>query len=110
LTCAEIWTDYGAFACAVFVQHKNFYGIAKITVIKLIVANTMEAHRRIWCDHEIECRARWPAIKKWRWQSAGRNSLVADKRDAHKAARGVRLELEQRANLFGTQNRWSFKF
>jgi len=32
LTCAEIWTDYGAFACAVFVQHKNFYGIAKIRI------------------------------------------------------------------------------
>ena len=36
-------------------------------------------------------------------ESAGRNSLVADKCDAHKTARGVRLELEQRANLFGTQ-------
>jgi hypothetical protein len=32
-----------------------------------------------------------------------RNSLVADKCDAHEPARGVRLELEERANLFGTQ-------
>jgi hypothetical protein len=33
----------------------------------------------------------------------GRNSFVADKCDAHETARGVRLELEQRANLFDTQ-------
>ena len=72
-------------------------------MIKLIVANAMESHRRIRRHHEIECGARWPAIKKWCWEPAGRNSLVADKRDAHKTARGVRLELEQRANLFGTQ-------
>jgi len=45
---------------------------------------------------------RWPAIKKWCWKSAGRNSLVADKCDAHETARGVGFELEQRANLFGT--------
>jgi hypothetical protein len=35
LTSAEIWTDYGAFACAVFVQHKNFNRITQITAIKL---------------------------------------------------------------------------
>ena len=35
LTCAEIWTDYGAFACAVFVQRKNFNRITQITAIKL---------------------------------------------------------------------------
>ena len=36
---------------------------------------------------------------------AGRRAqfVVADKRDPHKTARGVRLELEQRANLFGAQ-------
>ena len=103
LTCAEIRTDYGAFACAVFVQHKNFDGIAQITVIKLIVANAMESHRSIRRYHEIQGRACWPAIEKWGGQAAGRNSLVADKRDAHITARGMRLQLEQRANLFGTQ-------
>jgi hypothetical protein len=72
-------------------------------VIKLIVADAMESHGRIWSDHKIERRARWPAIKEWCWKAAGRNSLVADKCNAHETARGVRLELEQRANLFGTQ-------
>ena len=52
---------------------------------------------------KIERGARGPAVKKWCWESAGRNSLVADKRDAHEPACGVRLELEQRANLFGVQ-------
>jgi hypothetical protein len=103
LAGAEIRTDYGALACAVFVQHKNFNGITQVTVIKLIVANAMESHRRIRRHHEIERGARWPAIKKWCWETAGRNSLVADKCDAHETARGVRLEIEQRANLFDTQ-------
>src|SRR5437016_13390588 len=63
----------------------------------------MNSHRRLGRDHEIQCGARWPAINKWCWESAGRNSLVADKRDAHETACRVGLELEQRANLFGTQ-------
>jgi len=70
-------------------------------MIKLIVAYAMESH---WCirrDHEIECGASWPTVKKWCWQSAGRNSLVADKCDAHETARGVRLQVKQSANLFG---------
>jgi hypothetical protein len=45
----------------------------------------------------------WPAIQEGCREAAGRNSLVADKCDAHETARGVGLELEQRANLFGTQ-------
>jgi hypothetical protein len=103
LAGAEIWTNYGALACAIFVQHKNFNRITQVTVIKLIVTNAMESHRRIRRDHEIQCGARWPAIKKWCWEPAGRNSLVADKRDAYEPASGVRFELEQGANLFGTQ-------
>jgi hypothetical protein len=103
LAGAQIWTDYNALARAVFVQHENFNRITQVTVIKLIVADAMESHRRLGRDHEIQCGARWPAIKKWRWEPAGRNSLVADKRDAHETARGVSLKFEQRANLFGTQ-------
>jgi len=91
LAGAEIRTDYGKFACSVFVQHKNFNRIAEITVIKLIVANAMEPHGSIRRHHEIQCRARWPAIKKWCWEPTGRDSLIAHKRDAHKTARGVRL-------------------
>ena len=72
-------------------------------MIKLIVANTMKSHRRILRDHKIQCGARWTAIEKWCWESPGRNSLVADKCDPHETARGVRLELEQRANFFGCQ-------
>jgi hypothetical protein len=106
---AQIWTDYNALARAVFVQHKNFNGITQVTVVKLIIPDAMNSHRRLGRDHEIQCGARWPAIKKWCWQLAGRNSLVAGKRDAHKPARGVGLELEQGANLFGTQiiGQWS---
>jgi hypothetical protein len=103
LASAEIWTNYGALARSVFVQHKNFNRITQVTVIKLIVANAMESHGRIRRDHEIERRARWPAIKKWCWEPAGRNALVADKCDAHETARGVGLKLEQGANLCGAQ-------
>src|SRR4051812_10862741 len=91
LTCAEIRTDYGAFARAVFVQHKNFNRITQVAVIKLIVVNAMKAHRSIRRYHEIQGGARRPAIKKWCWEPARRNSLIADKRDAHESARGVRL-------------------
>ena len=63
----------------------------------------MKSYGRIRGHHEIEGGACWPAIKKCCSEAAGRNSLIADKRDAHETARGVRLELEQRANLFGTQ-------
>src|SRR5947207_6276040 len=43
LAGAEIWTNYGALACAIFVQHKNFNRITQVTVIKLIAANAMES-------------------------------------------------------------------
>ena len=103
LAGAEIWTYDDVLACSTLVQHKNFNWIAQVTVVKLIVADTMKSHGRIRGHHEIEGGACWPAIKKWGWEPAGRNSLIADKRDAHETARGVRLELEHRANLFGTQ-------
>src|SRR5436190_17900004 len=74
-----------ALACSIFVQHHNFDRITQVAVIKLIVTNAMESHRRILRHHEIERGARGPAVKNWCWESAGRNSLVADKRDAHKA-------------------------
>jgi hypothetical protein len=91
LAGTEIWTDYDMLACTIFVQHKNFNRIAEITVIKLIVANAVKSHGRIRRHHEIQCRACWSAIKKWCWEPTGRNSLIADKCDAHKTARGVRL-------------------
>jgi hypothetical protein len=100
LAGAEIWTDYGAFVCAVFVQHKNFNRIAQVTVVKLIVANAMESHRCVWRDHKTEGGTRWPTIKKWCRQAAGRNSLVANKCDANEAARGMRLKLQKSSNLF----------
>jgi hypothetical protein len=72
-------------------------------MIKLIVANAMQTHWRIWGNHEVECGPRWTAIKKWCRESAGRNLLVADKCDANETTCGVRLELEQGANLLGCQ-------
>jgi hypothetical protein len=60
-------------------------------VIQLIVADAVQSHRRIRRDHEIKGGAGWPTIKKWWWESAGCNSLVADKRYAHEAARAVRF-------------------
>jgi len=93
--------DYGALACAVFVQHKNFYGIAQVAVVKLTIANAMKSYGCIRRDHEIQGGARWPAIKKRCWKTTGRNPLIADKRDAHETAGGVRLQVKQSANLFG---------
>src|SRR6266404_9767290 len=99
LTRAQIRTDDDAFACSIFVQHQNFNRITEVTVIQLIVANAVESYRGIRRDHEIECGAGWPAIKKWCWEPAGRNSLVADKCDADETARGMRLQLEELTNL-----------
>jgi len=67
LAGAKIRTYDDMLTCAVFVQHKNFNGITQVTVIKLIVANAVEAHRRIRRDHEIQRGACWPAIAKWLW-------------------------------------------
>jgi hypothetical protein len=47
--------------------------------------------------------------RKWCREPVGRNSLVADKCDAHETARGVGLELEQREPLRHS-NHWSFEF
>jgi hypothetical protein len=99
LAGAQIWTDYNVLCCAVLVQHKNFNRITHVTMIKLIVANAMQAHRRFRRHHEIECGARWPAIKEWCRKAAGRNSLVADKCDANETACGMGLKLEQFANF-----------
>src|SRR2546429_123605 len=60
--------------------------------------DAMQAHWRIRGDHEIERGARWPAIKKRCGEAARRNSLVADKCDAHETARGMRLQLEELMN------------
>jgi hypothetical protein len=45
LASAEIWTNYRALPCDIFVQHKNFNRITQVTVIKLIVANARQGHR-----------------------------------------------------------------
>jgi hypothetical protein len=103
LAGAKIWTDYGALGCSIFMQHKNFNRITQITVIELIVANAMERHGRIRRDHKVEGGASWSPIEEWRREPAWRNSLVADKRDAHETARGMRFELEQRTNFFGCE-------
>ena len=78
LAGAEIRTYDDVLACSILMQHKNFNGIAQVTVIKLIVADTMKSDRRIRGHQEIEGGARWPAIKKWCWEPAGRDSLVAN--------------------------------
>jgi hypothetical protein len=70
--------DYGTLACAVFVQHKNFYGIAQVAVVKLTIANAMKSYGCIRRDHEIQSGARWPAIKKRCWKTTGRNPLIAN--------------------------------
>jgi hypothetical protein len=91
----QIRTYDDALACSIFVQHQNFNRITQVTVIKLIIPDAVKSHGRIRRDHEIECGARWPAIKKWCWEPAGRNSLVADKCDAHETARGVGSSLRR---------------
>src|SRR5262249_53606700 len=87
----QIRTYDDALACSILVQHKNFNWIAQITVIKLIVADTMKSHGRIRGRHEVEGGACWPATKKWCWEPAWRDSLIANKRYPHETARGVRL-------------------
>src|SRR5215831_2855077 len=91
LAGAESRTYDDPLACSILVQHKNFNWIAQVTVIKLIVADTMKSHGRIRGHHEIEGRPYWPAIKKWCREPTGRDSLIADKCSAHKTARAVRL-------------------
>ena len=62
MTRLQIRTYDDVFACTIFVQHENFNGITQVTVIKLIIPDAVKSHGRIRRDHEIKCRARWPAI------------------------------------------------
>src|SRR5438067_10991612 len=66
-----------------------FNRITQVTVIKLIVADAVQAYGRIRSDHEIERGASWPTIKKRCPKSTGSNSSFTDKCHAHKAARAV---------------------
>jgi hypothetical protein len=100
LAGADIRANYDTLTCAILVQHKDFNGITQVPVVKLIIANAMESHRRFRRHHEIQCGTHRATVKKWCRQSAGRNSLVADKCNAHESTRGMRLELQKSANLF----------
>jgi len=72
LTRLQIRTYDDALAYSVFVQHQNFNRITQAAVIKLIVTNAMESHRRILRHHEN--RARSPR--------AGRQEMVLGVRRA----------------------------
>jgi hypothetical protein len=61
-------------------------------LIRLIVADPMQAYRRIRCDHEIECGAGWPTINEWWREPSGCSSLFADKCHTHESAGGARLQ------------------
>jgi hypothetical protein len=68
-------------------------------VIKLVITDAVQAHRRIRCDHEIECGACRPAINERCWEPAGRDLLVTDEAHPHESTRGVGLQFEELANL-----------
>jgi hypothetical protein len=83
-------------------QHQNLNRIPQIIMIKLIVADAMEAHWRIGCDHEIEGGAGWaPFCERW-GQPTWCDALLTDERYPHEAARSMWLKLEERTNLFGS--------
>src|SRR5256886_243093 len=72
-------------------------------MIELVVADTMQPNGCARRYHEIERRASRPPSSEWRGQSPWRNPLLAHERHPHESARGVRLELQQVANLIGSQ-------
>src|SRR5262249_58416137 len=75
--------------------------IAEIVVVELIVADAVEPHRCSWHHHEVERGPqRSPVGKGWR-QTAGRDRLRAEVAHPHEPAGGMRLELQQGANLVG---------
>ena len=108
LTTAEIGPTMTRSRCAICVQHQNFNRIAQVTVIKLIVANAMESHRRIRRHHEIG-RTRWPAIKKWCGSPSGaiRWLLINVTRTKPHVAWGSSLSTREPLRH---SNPWSFEF
>src|SRR6184192_1566264 len=72
-------------------------------MIKLIVPDAMQAHRRFWRHHEIECRPGWPAINKRRREPTRRDVFLTDETHAHEPARRVGFELQESANFVGRE-------
>ena len=92
LSSAQVRTDDNMLGYSVLVQHQNLDRITQVIVIELVVADSMEAHRRIRRDHEIERGACRPAINERCREPTGRDLLVTDETHPHESTRGVRLQ------------------
>src|SRR5438046_10501541 len=95
--------NYNCVRRVIDVKHEHFEWSTKIIMIELFVADTMQPNGSSRRYHEIERRASRPPSSEWRGQSPWRNPLLAHERHPHESARGVRLELQQVANLIGSQ-------
>src|SRR6266478_1744126 len=92
LSSAQVRTDDNMLGYSAFVKHQNLDRITQVMVIKLVITDAVQAHRRIWGDHEIQCGARRPAINERCREPTGRDLLVTDEIHPHESTRGVRLQ------------------
>jgi len=98
---AQIGTDNSTLGCPIGVQRQNLNWIAQIIVIKLVVADTVQAH---WCVrryHEVKSGTGWTSFGEWWWQCTRCNALFTHESHAHESACGVGFKFEERANLIG---------
>jgi len=62
LTTAQIGTDNSTHARGIGAQHQNFNRIAKVKVIKLIVADPVQPHVCVGRYHKVESGPNWTAF------------------------------------------------
>ncbi len=84
-------------------QQQDLERITEIIVVQLVIADAVEPHRCGWRHHEVERGPHRPPVGKRRRQTAGRDRLRAQIGNPHEPAGGVRLELQQGANLVGSE-------
>lgn len=84
-------------------QHQDLNRIPEIIVIKLIVADAVQAHGCFGNYHEIERRTSWTPFGEGRRQATSSDPHFACESYAYKSTCGVGFKLEERTDLVGTQ-------
>jgi len=77
VTTAQIGTDNSTPARAIGAQHQNFNRIAKVIVIKLIVADPVQPHVCVGGYHKVESGPNWTAFCEWWRQPTSGDPLFA---------------------------------
>src|SRR5262245_30674296 len=99
MALAQIGADGMKLGGPVFQHHQNFYRVAEIVMIELIVADAMEFHRVLRRQHEIERRSRRPAVRERSLHAIWCNSLLAHEGDSDVAAGFFWREVKELAHI-----------